>query len=353
MELVSKIFETLEISQLALLQLGLVVVLAFLLSTLLIRPILRTFEERENLSVKPIEESRRLLSEADEKARGYDEALRKGAAEALARKRRVMEETSRAGRRQVEAVIEETNLKVEELKGRIAVREGIGRRVPARPGVAALHGDRPESPRETGRVSSPRTHARRALRFAPPLPYLVFRRRRVRRGGGRGAPGRRSPRPLGGDHQAGDQLPHPRRRARLLPAQAALLLSQGAKRTAAQGDRRCREGSRGGGGEAGRHRGPHRETGRRDRRDEREDGRRGRRRGAAPAGDRRRRDLPDPRPVGVHRRTGSEEGPRGAAPGGVPPYGPRRRGARPQDLSPEDQERLVRENLEKIEGIVH
>ncbi|MCP2501903.1 MAG: ATP synthase F0 subunit B [Deltaproteobacteria bacterium] len=120
MELVSKIFETLEISQLALLQLGLVVVLAFLLSTLLIRPILRTFEERENLSVKPIEESRRLLSEADEKARGYDEALRKGAAEALARKRRVMEETSRAGRKQVEAVIEETNLKVEELKGRIA-----------------------------------------------------------------------------------------------------------------------------------------------------------------------------------------------------------------------------------------
>jgi F0F1-type ATP synthase membrane subunit b/b' len=123
MELVSKIFETLEISQLALLQLGLVVLLAFLLSTLLIRPVLRTFEERENLSVKPIEESRRLLVEADEKARGYDEALRKGAAEALARKRRVMEETSRAGRRQVEAVIEETNLKVEELKGRIAAEK--------------------------------------------------------------------------------------------------------------------------------------------------------------------------------------------------------------------------------------
>jgi len=123
MELVSKIFETLEISQIALFQLGLVVVLAFLLSTLLIRPILRTFEERENLSVKPIEESRRLLSEADEKARGYDEALRKGAAEALARKRRVMEESSRAGRKQVEAVIEETNLKVEELKGRIAAEK--------------------------------------------------------------------------------------------------------------------------------------------------------------------------------------------------------------------------------------
>ena len=123
MELVSKIFETLEISQIALLQLGLVVALAFLLSTLLIKPILRTFEERENLSVKPIEESRRLLSEADEKAKGYDEALRKGAAEALARKRRVMEETSRARRREIEAVVEETNRNVETLKGRIGAEK--------------------------------------------------------------------------------------------------------------------------------------------------------------------------------------------------------------------------------------
>jgi F-type H+-transporting ATPase subunit b len=123
MELVSKIFETLEISQLALLQLGLVIALAFLLSTLLIRPILRTFEERENLSIKPVEESHRLLSEADEKARKYDEALRKGAAEALARKRRVMEEASRAERKQVDAVVEETNRKVEELKGRVAAEK--------------------------------------------------------------------------------------------------------------------------------------------------------------------------------------------------------------------------------------
>jgi len=123
MELVSKIFETLDISQLALLQLGLVVVLAFLLSTLLIRPILRTFEERENLSEKPLEEARRILFEVDEKARGYDEALRKGAAEALARKRRVMEETSRSGRAQVDAAIDETNRKVEDLKGRISAEK--------------------------------------------------------------------------------------------------------------------------------------------------------------------------------------------------------------------------------------
>ncbi|GAB4237498.1 MAG: hypothetical protein OHK0028_14790 [Deltaproteobacteria bacterium] len=119
MELVGKIFETLEISQLALLQLGVVILLAFLLSSLLIRPILRTFEERDNLSVKPVEESRRLLSEADEKARACDEALRKGAAEALARKRKAVEESSRAARGTVEAVVEETNRMVEELKGRI------------------------------------------------------------------------------------------------------------------------------------------------------------------------------------------------------------------------------------------
>lgn len=123
MELVSKIFETLDISQLALFQLGLVIILVFLLSTLLIRPILRTFEERNNQSVKPIEESQRLLSEVDEKARTYEESLRKGAADALARKRKVIEEASRAGRKQVEEVVEDTNRKIEELKGRIAVEK--------------------------------------------------------------------------------------------------------------------------------------------------------------------------------------------------------------------------------------
>src|SRR5512147_2467709 len=115
MELVSKIFETLEISQVALLQLGLVVVLAFLLSTLLIKPILRTFEERENLSVKPVEESRRLLAEAEEKTRAYDESLRKGSIEALARKRKSVEEALRAERKLVETALAESNRRVEQL----------------------------------------------------------------------------------------------------------------------------------------------------------------------------------------------------------------------------------------------
>ncbi len=120
MELVGKIFETLDITQLALLQLGLVIVLAFLLSSLLIKPVLRTFEERQNLSVKPVEESRRLLSEAEEKARQYDESFRKGSLEALARKRKAMEEAARAERKLVEAALSESNQKVERLTGEIA-----------------------------------------------------------------------------------------------------------------------------------------------------------------------------------------------------------------------------------------
>ena len=120
MELVGKIFETLDINQVALLQLGLVVLLAFLLSTLLIKPILRIFEERENLSVKPVEESRRLLAEAEEKARQYDESLRTSSVEALARKRKVMEAAVRSERKLVETALADTNRTVEQLTEEIA-----------------------------------------------------------------------------------------------------------------------------------------------------------------------------------------------------------------------------------------
>jgi F-type H+-transporting ATPase subunit b len=137
MELVGKIFETLDINQVALLQLGLVVVLAFLLSALLIKPILRTFEERENLSVKPVEESRRLLAEAEEKARQYDESLRRNSIEALARKRKVMEDALRAERKLVETALAETNRKVEQMTDQIT-QEKEGALASLRQQVSAL-----------------------------------------------------------------------------------------------------------------------------------------------------------------------------------------------------------------------
>ena len=120
MELVLKIFETLDITLIAVLQMALVVVLAFILSQTLIRPILATFQERENLSVKPLEEAKRLIADTDAKARQYEDSRRKAAAEALARKRARMEETSRTERKGIESVLEETNRKIDTMRGQIA-----------------------------------------------------------------------------------------------------------------------------------------------------------------------------------------------------------------------------------------
>ena len=123
MELIARIFETLGITQLALLQMALVVVLAFALSSLLIKPILATFEERENLSTKPLEESRRVLAEAEGKSKAYEEALRKASADALASRRKRLEEASRAERKRFEAASEDANREVEGLRGRIEVEK--------------------------------------------------------------------------------------------------------------------------------------------------------------------------------------------------------------------------------------
>ncbi len=123
MELVGKIFETLGISQLALLQMVLVVVLVFLLSVTLVRPILATFQERENRSVAPLEESRRLLASAESKSALYEESLRKAAIETLAGKRGKMEEAGRLERKRIEAVLEESNLHVEAMKARIGAEK--------------------------------------------------------------------------------------------------------------------------------------------------------------------------------------------------------------------------------------
>ncbi|GAB4369166.1 MAG: ATP synthase F0 subunit B [Deltaproteobacteria bacterium] len=123
MELVLKIFETLDITPLAVLQMGITVVLAFILSATLVRPVLRIFEERENRSTKPMEESRSLLAQAEEKSREYEEALRKATAESLARKRAKIETAARDERKKIEAAIEESNRKVEEMKVQIAAEQ--------------------------------------------------------------------------------------------------------------------------------------------------------------------------------------------------------------------------------------
>jgi len=123
MELVLKIFETLGITPLAVLQMGITVVLAVILSATLVRPILRIFEERENRSTKPMEESRTLLARAEEKSREYEETLRKATAESIARKRGTIEAASREERRKIEAAIEESNRKIEEMKAGIAAEQ--------------------------------------------------------------------------------------------------------------------------------------------------------------------------------------------------------------------------------------
>lgn len=123
MELVGKIFQTLEISQLAFLQMALVVVLVFILSATLIRPILSTFQERERRTILPLEESKTLLADAEAKTAKYEESLRKAAAEALAGKRKKMEESGRSERKRIEGVLEESNRRVEEMKARIGVEK--------------------------------------------------------------------------------------------------------------------------------------------------------------------------------------------------------------------------------------
>lgn len=120
MELLFKIFEVLGITGVAVIQMALVVVLAAVLSATLIRPILSTFDERENRSTRPLEESRRLLGDAETKAREYDESLRRSAAEVLARKRARIEEASRAERRRVETAAEAGNRDVESMRAAIS-----------------------------------------------------------------------------------------------------------------------------------------------------------------------------------------------------------------------------------------
>jgi F-type H+-transporting ATPase subunit b len=129
MELVLKIFQTLDITLLAVLQMGLVVFLTFVLSVTLIRPVLATFQERESLSVRPLEEAKQLIADFDAKTREYDESRRKAVAETVARKRARLEEASRVERKRIEGVMEETSRQIDKMKGQILAEKEDAARV--------------------------------------------------------------------------------------------------------------------------------------------------------------------------------------------------------------------------------
>lgn len=129
MELVLKIFQTLDITLLAVLQMGMLVFLTFVLSVTLIRPVLATFQERENLSVGPLEEAKQLIADVDARTREYDESRRKAVAETVARKRARLEEASRAERKRIEGVMEETGHQIDKMKGQILAEKEDAARV--------------------------------------------------------------------------------------------------------------------------------------------------------------------------------------------------------------------------------
>lgn len=129
MELVLKIFQTLDITLLAVLQMGVLVFLTLVLSVTLIRPVLATFQERENLSVGPLEEAKQLIADVDARTREYDESRRNAVAETVARKRARLEEASRAERKRIEGVMEETSHQIDKMKGQILAEKEDAARV--------------------------------------------------------------------------------------------------------------------------------------------------------------------------------------------------------------------------------
>jgi F0F1-type ATP synthase membrane subunit b/b' len=96
---------------------GLVVALVSILSVTMVRPILSTFRSASR-SDKPVENLKRSCRMRKPDGR-YEESLRKAAVESLAAKRKKMEEAGRLERKRVEAVNEESNRHIEEMKARI------------------------------------------------------------------------------------------------------------------------------------------------------------------------------------------------------------------------------------------
>ncbi len=117
--MISKILDVLEINNFVFLQMAIVLVLTYITGKLLIHPILRTFEERENRTTRPMEEAKEMLARVEQLAEEYDRKLKEATQEALLRKRRRIEDVAKAEKKIIEEAQREAEARIEELKERI------------------------------------------------------------------------------------------------------------------------------------------------------------------------------------------------------------------------------------------
>lgn len=123
MEMISKILEVLEINSFVFLQMALVVILSFLTGKFLIKPIIRTFEERDNRTTVPMEKAREMLQEAEVKASEYEDRLKAANQESITRKRARIEEIVKSERRLIEEARSGSEKSIEEVNERISAEK--------------------------------------------------------------------------------------------------------------------------------------------------------------------------------------------------------------------------------------
>jgi F-type H+-transporting ATPase subunit b len=122
-EMISKILEVLEINSFVFLQMALVVILSFLTGKFLIKPIIRTFEERDNRTTVPMEKAREMLQEAEVKASEHEDRLKAANQESITRKRARIEEVVKSERRLIEEARSGAEKSIEEVKERISAEK--------------------------------------------------------------------------------------------------------------------------------------------------------------------------------------------------------------------------------------
>lgn len=123
MEMISKILEILEINSFVFLQMALVLILSYLAGKFLIKPVLRTFEERDNRTIVPMEQAKEMLQEAEQKAMEHEERLKAASQEAITRKRARIDEVVKSERRLIEEARSGAEKSVEEVKESISVEK--------------------------------------------------------------------------------------------------------------------------------------------------------------------------------------------------------------------------------------